>query len=381
MKEIKVLRIIHTLNPAYGGPVSTIINSSEELVKKGCSIDILTNDKSQSKFSIKSKNINIINIGPSYGNYGFNLRLIFWLYLNKKKYHSIIVHGLWRFQNLIVRFFFKKKYYVFSHGQLDPYFASEKMKAIKKKIYWFLFEKKNLLNSKALLLTSENELKLLKKTYVNTNGITKKVVNYGLSYPKFNLEKGRFLFNKKFKKLINKKFFLFLGRFHKKKGCEILLNAIKNIIDKHKNIYFFLVGPDNDYKIFLKNLSNKLGINKNIVWSNMINGDLKWITIWKSYAMVLPSHGENFGVSLVESMLMKKPVITTNKVNISKIIKKTNSGIITSDNVKDFTRGIIEYVNTSIINKKKMSENSYKSFNQYFNLKKSSNKLYLLLKK
>ena len=33
-------------------------------------------------------------------------------------------------------------------------------------------------------------------------------------------------------------------------------------------------------------------------------------------AMLLASHGENFGVSLVESLSMSRPVITTNKVNI-----------------------------------------------------------------
>ena len=49
--------------------------------------------------------------------------------------------------------------------------------------------------------------------------------------------------------------------------------------------------------------------------------------------MLLSSHGENFGISLVESLSLSKPVITTNKVNISKRIMKYNAGIISKNNV------------------------------------------------
>jgi len=42
--KIKVLRIIQTLNPAYGGPANTIIGNSTALVKNGFKVDILTYD-------------------------------------------------------------------------------------------------------------------------------------------------------------------------------------------------------------------------------------------------------------------------------------------------------------------------------------------------
>ena len=59
-------------------------------------------------------------------------------------------------------------------------------------------------------------------------------------------------------------------------------------------------------------------------------------------AMLLASHGENFGISIVESLSMGRPVITTNKVNIYSDILKSKSGFI-SDNttialVKNFCK-------------------------------------------
>ena len=69
----------------------------------------------------------------------------------------------------------------------------------------------------------------------------------------------------------------------------------------------------------------------------MLLDDLKWGSILASKAMVLASHGENFGVSLVESLSLGKPVLTTNKVNIHKEILRDKAGFISKDNVYDVT--------------------------------------------
>ena len=109
-----------------------------------------------------------------------NFKLFFWLLKNRKNYDQFIIHGIWEFNTLIARILLKKSYYVFTHGQLDPFFKSQYIKKIKKQIYWILFEKKNLLNSKSLLLTSEKEKKLLSNTYVNTKNIRMSVIKYGI---------------------------------------------------------------------------------------------------------------------------------------------------------------------------------------------------------
>ena len=43
-KTVKVLRIVSSLNPKYGGPAKTIIDSSLMLVRQGLKVDILTSD-------------------------------------------------------------------------------------------------------------------------------------------------------------------------------------------------------------------------------------------------------------------------------------------------------------------------------------------------
>lgn len=365
--KTKILRLIGTLNPEYGGPAKAIIDHSHALIQQGYDVSIVTSDHKYKRY-YKEKKIKIINLGPAIGEYKLNFKLFFWLKKNRYKFNNFFVHGLWQFNTLAARLLLKNNFFVFSHGQLDPYFKSEIFKCLKKKVYWALIEKKNLLYSKSLLLTSDNEKKLIKNTYVNTNDIKKKVVEYGILKPKINIKDSEKLFYSKFKKLKNIKYFIFLGRFHKKKGCEIILKVLEKFKKKKIKVKVLMVGPNNNYKKTLIKRADILKINDMIIWSDTLIGGLKWVALKKSEAMILPSHGENFGVSLVEAMSLSKPIITTNKVNIFTYISFTKSGIITSNNLNSFYKGVTRFLNLSKSEKKKMSKNSYSCFLKYFNL-------------
>lgn len=377
-KKIRILRIINSIDPRYGGPSKTIIDSTLVLKKKGFSVDILTSDPSKSLF-YKSKKINIINKGPGLGNYSLNIKLFFWLLKNRISYDYFIVHGIWEFNTLIARILLKNKYFIFTHGQLDPYFKTELFKKLKKQIYWFFFERQNLLNSKSLLLTSENEKKLLNNTYVNTSGIKKTIVGYGISKPVFNKKIAKQIFYKKFPELKGKKFLLYLGRFHEKKGCEVLLEALKKVNNQNFKYIILMVGPNNDYKNKLIKLSKNYKLNDSIFWSDILLNNLKWGAIAASSGMVLSSHGENFGVSIVESLSCSKPVLTTNKVNIHREITRYEAGFISKNNTSSYLTILKKFNGLNKNQLKKLSKNSLRCFNDNFNLNSSKNNLSDLL--
>jgi glycosyltransferase involved in cell wall biosynthesis len=377
-KKIKLLNIISTLNPQYGGASTATIDLSLSLINKNFSVDIVTNDPIKSNF-LKSKKVRVFNLGQGFGDYNFSFNLFLWIKKNSNKYDKFIFHGLWQFNTIVARLLLKNNFYVFTHGQLDPYFATENIKKYKKIIYWYLIEKKNLESSQSILLTNKNEEKLQNSTFVNTNGIKKKIINIGIIKPNFNKNNLKKIFIKKFPNLVGKIFFLFLGRFHKKKGCDILLESFSRILDK-RDINLLMVGPNNQYKEELIKLSQKLKISKNVIWSDTLLDKYKWSVIYNAKAMVLSSNGENFGVSLAESLSMGVPVLTTNKVNIHNIIKLTNSGFISSNNVKSFTNSMKNFLNINRKKNNKMKINAKKCFDKYFNLENNQEKLIQLLK-
>ena len=87
----------------------------------------------------------------------------------------------------------------------------------------------------------------------------------------------------------------------------------------------------------------------------------------------MPSHGENFGVSIAESLLAGTPVICSNKVGTSKQIKESNAGIIVKNNKLSLYQGIMKFINLSQKQKEKLSKNSITCFNKNFNIKINHN--------
>ena len=366
----KILRIISSLDPEYGGPPAAIVDSTIALNKIGFKVDIVTHDNKESQF-VKIKNTTIHNLGPSLlGDYNLNFKFTKWLIQNRSKYDLFIVHGLWQFNTLAARLFLKKKYYVFVHGQLDPSYKKFFFNKIKKFIYWNLIEKKNLKDSKFILLTNKKEKDLLNDTYVNTKGLKKKVVDYGILEPKYDTSKVKKIFYKKFKSLKDKDFYIYLGRFHNKKGCEIIMNAVKYFSLRKKPINVLMCGSNNIYKKYLQKISKDLNIEKNIIWSNFLKNDIKLGALLSSKAMLLPSYGENFGVALVEAMACGIPVLTTNKVNIYNYIIENNAGYISSPNNVNFIKIINKFENLKKSNITQLKKNAYRCFKNNFLLSK-----------
>ena len=371
-----------TLNPNWGGPVKAIIDSTIHLSKQGFKVDIVTCDPTNSNFHNLSQS-KIINMGPGlFGNFLFTPRLFFWLFKNRKKYDYFIVHAIWDFKNILARFLLNKKYSLFIHGSLHPSEAKRGyIKTLKKKIYWWLIERKNLLNSRSILLTSNMEINQLNKTFVNTSKIKKTVIGYGILKKKFNKIQALKKFNKKFPYLKKKDFYLYIGRIHKQKGCEIIVESVNHIkkIFKKK---ILIMGPfsGSQYELYLRNLVKKYNLENQIFFANAEFGDIKWGALHGSKAMISATHGENFGISLVESLSLGKPVLTTFKVNIYKEILKYKAGLISKDKTKDISKILLKFDSFNKKIKRDFSKNALLCFKENFDLTLKKNSLATYIK-
>ena len=101
--KLKILRIITSLNPKFGGPATGIIESSKDLILKGHNVTILTLDK-DTKNSFNINKIKIINFKNYIGeNYKFSFNFFYWLLRKHRIYDHVIVHGIWQFPSLAAR--------------------------------------------------------------------------------------------------------------------------------------------------------------------------------------------------------------------------------------------------------------------------------------
>jgi glycosyltransferase involved in cell wall biosynthesis len=95
-----------------------------------------------------------------------------------------------------------------------------------------------------------------------------------------------------------------------------------------------MAGPrDNAYATEMEQLARESALEDRLTWTGMLTGDVKWSAFHAAEAFVLPSHQENFGVSVVEALACGCPVLISNQVNIWREIEADRAGLVDRDDL------------------------------------------------
>ncbi|TSD65860.1 glycosyltransferase [Inquilinus sp. KBS0705] len=118
---------------------------------------------------------------------------------------------------------------------------------------------------------------------------------------------------------------LFFSRIDEKKGLDILLNALKNITIP----YHLTIAGDGDkaYIDELKKLATANGVDKHITWAGFYNDD-KFDMLQQHQLKILPSHNENFGNVVIESLSVGTAVLLSKHVGLAHYIIENKLGWI-----------------------------------------------------
>jgi glycosyltransferase involved in cell wall biosynthesis len=135
-----------------------------------------------------------------------------------------------------------------------------------------------------------------------------------------------------------------LSRIHRKKGCDLLLEAFGRVAGQ-ADLDLVMAGPDEEgLQAVLEAQAARLGISGRVHWTGMLEGDVKWGALRAAEAFVLPSHQENFGIAVVEAMACGVPVIISDKVNIWPEIAQDKAGIVKADTAEGTYEGMVAFL-------------------------------------
>ncbi|HEY2140414.1 MAG TPA: glycosyltransferase, partial [Chthoniobacterales bacterium] len=335
---MKILRSTHTVNPALGGPIESIKQSSAALLRRGHQVEIVSLDAPDDPW-VRDAPVPVHALGPGLGSYGYASGFSQWIKDRRSEYDAVIVHGLWQYSSFGVWRALaatETPYFVFPHGMLDPWFKrTYPAKHLKKLLYWPWGEYRVLRDAAAVLFTSEEERRLARESF-SLYRCNEAVVNYGTAAPRTE-QNTRDKFLEAFPNLAGNPFFLFLGRLHEKKGCDLLIEAFAGLrSNPGLPRQLVLAGPcaDPEYLRHLQELATSRTNNDgSITFPGMLTGDLKWSALGAAEAFVLPSHQENFGMAVAESLSAGTPVLISNKVNIWREIEADGAGYVENDDV------------------------------------------------
>lgn len=368
---MRLLSVIGTLDPAYGGPVESLRQFSANVARFGHTHEVLTLDNLNSPWLDEFPCL-VNAVGSCLGRYRYSTKADSWLSENIDRFDAVIVRGIWQYQSFAVRRAAMSNgvpYFVFTHGALDPWFKQHyPLKHLKKWLYWPWAEYRALRDASAVFFTSDEERRLARESFwlYKANEV---VVDYGICAPAGNPNSEREAFYSAYPMLRGKHVLLFLSRVHSKKGCDLLIQAFAKVTQQNPALHLVMAGPDQEgWGERLVDLSKSLGVHSRITWTGMLAGELKWGAFRAAEAFVLPSHSENFGVVVAEALACGLPVLITDKVNIWREIDADGAGLVEPDTLEGVHDLLKQWLEMPTAARQIMAERAAMCFASHFEI-------------
>ena len=377
---LKILQLVHTLDPSVGGVAAAVLALSRGLARRGHKLDIVVLDDSASPWLVDIA-LPIHALGAGLTSYRYSSKLLPWLKKQGRDYDRVIVNGIWQYLSFAAWRRYAGSsipYYVFPHGMLDPWFKETfPLKHLKKWLYWPWAEYRVLRDAAAVIFTSEEERSQARKSFWLYR-CREKVSPLGVEAPPISSNaKSEFL--SRYPQLQNARIFLFLGRLHPKKGCDMLLEAFAQM-RSNDSISLILAGPDQvGWESDLRRQVTRLNLTNRVVFTGMLEGSMKQGAFANAEAFVLPSHQENFGISVVEALAASVPVLVSNRVNIWREIEADRAGYVESDDLAGTTRLLQNWIGTAPAEREMVRQNARRCFEQRFEVDRAVDSLLQIL--
>ena len=322
---MRILHIIHSIDPASGGPVEGLLRQCQAL--PDCTCDVVTLDPPDAPF-LKDFPLGVhalgvrAHAGGRVSRFGYTPLLVPWLKAHAGDYDIAVVNGLWNYASVGASRILPKlglPYVVYPHGMMDPWFhRAYPAKHWIKQVFWTLFDGRLMKHARAALFTCDEEM-ILARGQFRGRPYREHVARYGAADAPDETAPPP----------IDRPYLLFLGRIHPKKGCDLLIRAYAKI---RPDIELVMAGPDQvGWMAELRALADRLGIGDRIHWTGMLTGPAKWGALRGAEAFVLPTHQDSFGIAVGEALACSVPVLITDKVNIWREVKAGAAGLIATD--------------------------------------------------
>lgn len=378
---MRILNVISSTDPAHGGPIEWIRQFGTAAVAQGHRVDVVSMDPPQAPW-VADFPLPIHAVGSILR--GFHApSLVPWLRSNAATFDCVIAHGLWRYPSFGTWRALRQSstpYFVYTHGMLDPWFRDHyPLKHVAKSLYWPFTDYRALRDACSVIFTCEQERKKAAET-MRPYRLREMVATLGITSPTGDPEAQRERFFTEFPETRRRRNILFLGRIHPKKGCDLLIEAFPTLLAQDPDFHLIVAGPDHtNWRPHLRQLVQQRGIGDRVTWIDMISGDLKWGAYHAAEAFALPSHQENFGITVVEAMACGVPVLISENVDIFQEISDGGAGFTAPDTAAGTIDLLSRWGGTSATLRREMRRNALSCFHTHFEVGKATKNLIGLL--
>ena len=331
--SLKVLHVIPSVAPRYGGPSQAVYTMCRALQAQGTELLIATtNADGEGKLPVVLGEKIVYQDAPTIffsrqwsEALKYSLPLARWLDGNVKDFDLVHIHAVFSHACIAAARACRKHnipYIVRPLGTLDPW--SLNRKRMRKRIFWHLGVKRMLDGAAAIHYTTAEEKRLVEAELGLGNGV---VAPNGIDLSFLDLQTEPF--GGWQPQVGADPYVLALSRIHPKKGFELLIESFASL--KRQGMFgdwrlVFAGDGEAEYVNQLKRLADRRGLNGNAVFTGWLDGERKYAALKDAALLALPSYQENFGICVVEAMAYGVPVLVSPHVNLAPEIEEAGAG-------------------------------------------------------
>jgi len=345
---MRVCLVSSSFYPAifYGGPISSTWDLSKKLGEKNIEVYVSTTNadgnkrikdidtkehiKQAENVFVRYYHEQLINI--------FSFSFLFGIFSDIKKSDVVYIQYLFHYTvlfSLLFSVLLRKKIIICPRGSFSGFTLSNKRSWLKR-LWLFLFIsplKNKIIWQASSYLEKEDILFYFPKVDV-------KIIPDGIDVDSFSnsnkIDKKELL-----KKYTNKDFknvsdvIFSMGRLHKIKRFDVLIDAFKLYLDENKNAKLLIAGADDGVRNALENQIKELKLEDSVFLIGLVNFSQKKELLSNCSFFSLSSDFESFGIVVSEALSCGVPVVVSDKTSWNNI-ERNNCGIFVKNQKEDF---------------------------------------------
>lgn len=362
----KILLIITKSN--FGGAQKYILEAATELKKRGFDVCVTLGGHGVLIEKLRHAGIEVrqikylgrdVSVFDDLKTFFTLLKIIFNYKPNVVHLNSSKIGGLGA---LAARLLFVPKVIFTIHG----WAFNEDRSSLSKKIIKFLYFVTIFLCHHSIAVSKETKKQASQLPFhsIIKNKIT--VVRNGISSPNFiSEEQAREFISEKIQKQVNNKIIIGqIAELHPIKSIETTIEAAKDLIKKHPNLLFVIMG-DGEQKGKLRFLIDKNNLNDTVFLLGFIDNAAQYLKGFDIFC--LTSKSEALALVLLEAGFASIPVISSRVGGIPELITDNETGLLfESGNTEEFKNKIEQILSLSEDAKNTLVEKSLKKIHAQF---------------
>jgi len=345
---MRILHVIGSLAPRYGGPSTAAPAMCRALAARGHHVELATTDMDGSGALPVPvhRTITVAGVPVTYRrvhwprSYAASLGLGRWLRRHVEQFDVVHIHSLYQFHTWFAASCCRRAgvpYIVRPHGALDPYHLRQHR--WRKAMCTWLVEGRALDAAAGMHYTSiaEHEHAVRHHGRLPRGFVVPLGVELGPAGQPDELVR-------RHPELAGRTLVTFLGRLTPKKRLDLLVDAFAVVAEADERAHLVVAGPDDGVGDGLRARISGLGLEARVSMLGLLTGTPKSSLLRRSRAVALPSEDESFGVAVAEAMHAGTAVVVTEGVAIHREVAMARAGLVVPPRVEPLAEALLGFV-------------------------------------